>query len=103
MTPHEQPREPAGFVRMRVEDMVPDTLMTRVFRAGQPILVDLLASQAGSLWVRRLPLRGERRASTPPARTAKRLSGLNIAASSRSSAERSAPRGSSMQPTAPPH
>ncbi|MEO8125017.1 MAG: PAS domain-containing protein, partial [Burkholderiales bacterium] len=53
-------REESDFVGRRVEEVIPNSLMAQVIDSGQPILVDLLANQAGTFLVSRLPLRDDR-------------------------------------------
>jgi len=53
-------RAEADFVGRRVEEVIPNSLMAQVIDSGQPILVDLLANQAGTFLVSRLPLRDDR-------------------------------------------
>ncbi|HSW18364.1 MAG TPA: sigma 54-interacting transcriptional regulator [Ramlibacter sp.] len=47
------------FVGHKVEDVVPNTQMSRVLETGQPILIDLLTNRAGTFVVSRIPLRDE--------------------------------------------
>ncbi|HOM13474.1 MAG TPA: sigma 54-interacting transcriptional regulator [Rubrivivax sp.] len=47
------------FVGRRVDEVVPNTLMTQVIDTGKPILVDLLSNPAGTFLVSRLPLRDD--------------------------------------------
>ena len=53
-------REESDFVGRRVEEVIPNSLLAQVIDSGQPILVDLLANQAGTFLVSRLPLRDDR-------------------------------------------
>lgn len=52
-------RAESDFVGRRVEEVIPNSLMAQVIDSGQPILVDLLANQAGTFLVSRLPLRDD--------------------------------------------
>ena len=47
------------FVRRRVEEVVPNTLLAQVIDSGQPIMVDVLTKQAGTFLVSRVPLLDE--------------------------------------------
>ncbi len=53
-------RAESDFVGRRVEEVIPNSLLAQVIDSGQPILVDLLANQAGTFLVSRLPLRDDR-------------------------------------------